>query len=230
MSYSRSRRSALQLVGITACGLAGCLSSSGSDGKTPSSADGTASETQSPTSTLDQQIQNLSFNAEMLSQQSADTPARFEATLANRGPEAITTGMGPALMISDTGSEENPTWADKLIIDPDTDVGPWSDPVQTGDDCWRFPEDGTRSIQSILKYNTIDPSDNITERYSVYTAATVSACLPAGRYTYQNIADVYPDGRGADPAPRSIVLTIHIDSTQSQQLSVSAESPELQTQ
>jgi hypothetical protein len=229
MPNSWSRRSALQLVGITACGLAGCLSSSDADENTTSSADGTPSETPSQTSTLDQRIQNLSFNAEMLSQQSADAPARFEATLVNSASETITIGMGPALMISDTGPEEDPTWADKLVIDPDSSVGPWSDPVQTEEGCWQFPEDGTRAIQSILKYSTLDQSDTITERYSVYTAATASDCLPAGRYTYQDIVDVYPDGRGSDPASRSVILTIHIDSMQNQQLSVSTESPQLQT-
>ena len=141
-----SRRSALQVVGLTVCGLAGCVSSSTDNDESQS--------TTSTTPTIDHQIQNLTFDAEILTQQSADTPARFEARLTNTGTESLTIGMGPALMISDTGPDEDPKWTDELVIDPDSDVGPWSEPVQTEDGCWRFPEDGNRSIQSILKYSS----------------------------------------------------------------------------
>jgi hypothetical protein len=207
-----SRRSVLRLSGTAlAGGLAGCASFS-------SDTDQSASPTATTQPRTDAEP-DLAFTAEAVSQQSADSPAEVAAALTNEGTEVVTVGLGPALLFSDTGPGEPTEWAHELVVDPETYVGPWSDPVQTDDGCWRFPFDGEQTILSSLEHHELDPGDAVTERYRVYTDGTGSTCLREGSYRYEDVAAVVDQ-----PVSFTYALVLHVDGDRT--LSASTDGPE----
>lgn len=109
-------------------------------------------------------------------------------------------------------------WADKIVLDPETYIGPWSEPVRIDDGCWRFPEDGEQSIQSIVEYYEIAPSQSLREEYDVYTSSHASTCLPEGTYRFQD------QGTGGGEA-YGPTLTLVLEIDEHQQLSASTEEP-----
>jgi len=159
--------------------MAGCLSSSSEE-----------EPSQSPKTTsfpdVEEIVQNLKFTADIINQQSQDTPVLTEARISNVGSEKLELGFGPALMISDGTSSDNEAWPEDLVLDPKSNVGSISSPVQSDDGCWRFPEDGRIIIQSSLSYRELAPEESISERYQIYTAASAKTCLPSGKYKFQD--------------------------------------------
>jgi len=194
----RSRRSVLQLSGAAlAGGLAGCASLSSDTGQTRSPTATTTGTDAEP---------SLAFTAEVVSQQSPESPAAMTAALTNTGDEPVTVGLGPALLFSDSGPGETKVWAHELVVDPETYVGPWSDPVQTDDGCWRFPFDGEQTILSSLERHELDPGDAVTERYRVYTDGTGGTCLPEGPYRYEDEVEVIDQS-----VSFTVALVLHVD-------------------
>ncbi|MDS0258600.1 hypothetical protein NDI56_04135 [Haloarcula sp. S1CR25-12] len=200
----RSRRSLLQSAGVVLSGTtAGCLSTSR---RTPQ---------QSPTETTAQPA-SLKLTAEVVRQSAADAPARVAATLSNDGTGTVRPGFGPTLLFSDSGPDEDLARADPLVLDPDGRGVLRSDPVQSSNDCWRYPEDGIDGVQSSLEYRALAPGDELREAYDIYTAAEASACLPQGRYNHQDNVELPGGSRTA-----TLTLTLTID--ERQRLTVSGD-------
>lgn len=92
--------------------------------------------------------------------------------------------MGPPLLFSDPGPNDHCTRPDELVIDLNSDIGPWESPMKTQDGCWRFPDDGQQAIRSITRTRVVSPGDSIIETYAVYTQGESRACFPAGTYQF----------------------------------------------
>ncbi|RDI72621.1 hypothetical protein DWB78_13325 [Halopelagius longus] len=163
--------------------MAGCLNGTPTDssGSTPTEDSTTAGTTPTETPLPDSVVASgLDFEASVLSQSSADSPARFEATLRNAGRHALTLDFGPTLMFSGGGGVANTSGrGDALRIVPDGEVGlveTPSEPNESG--CWRA--EGVTAVQSILVRKTLEPGDTFSETYSMYTAPDAPTCLPDG--------------------------------------------------
>lgn len=161
---------------------------------------------------------NLTFSAEMVRQQSDEAPARVSATLTNAGSSTVEIGFGPTLLFTDNTAADDLEWADSLVIDPETYIGPWSDPVRTEDGCWRYPAEAWRAIQSILEYRELEPQQSIEETYDIYTAANASSCLPNGSYRFQDKGVI-----GNDSQSVTLTLVLHVDDDQ--EISATTETP-----
>lgn len=111
-------------------------------------------------------------------------PARLGLELHNRGSKSATVRFGPTLLYTDDGGSLD--WSRRIVLQPDTDVGPWADPFRH-DDCWRFPEDENLLVQSSIESRTLEPGDSIGEHYDVLTRGRDAPCLPAGTYRYQDL-------------------------------------------
>ncbi|MFC6824548.1 hypothetical protein [Halopelagius fulvigenes] len=184
-SFSRPRiarrRFLAGLSGVAASlPLAGCLGGAASDDSAPAS---TLSPTRTPTETPipDSVVASeLELEASMLSQSSADSPARFEATLRNAGRHTLELDFGPTLMFSGSKAVEN-TYGrgDALRIVPDREVGLVETPSEPNESGCRRAE-GVTAVQSILRRKTLELGDTFSETYFIYTAPDAPTCLPDG--------------------------------------------------
>lgn len=215
-----SRRLALQLSAVAIGGLfAGCFSSPASRTKNTESTNQTDSYTNSPTSTTPM-IPKLKFSSDIVQQPSTEAPAMIEASLSNLGTNPVEVGFGPALMYTDNSEELE--WNNALIIDPETRVGPWDNPIQT-DGCWRFPEDGERPLYSTLEWRELAPQESLREQYSIYTFGSSSPCLPEGVYRYQ-------DKGYFETESRSMIFTLVIEIDENKKLATRASGPDFQSE
>lgn len=129
-------------------------------------------------------VDALAFDAEVVRQASADTPARVRATLENTGTTAAEVSYGPALLFTDN-ADNGLSWPRALVLDPETYVGPSAEPYQDEEGCWRFPEDGAQAVQSSLETRELAAGESVSEAYDVYTRET-GPCLPAGTYLFED--------------------------------------------
>lgn len=198
-----TRRSALHASGVVlGLGIAGCARSMGDSEPTRSP---TASATETSTMTRSSpQPEALEFEAHVIQQQTAEAPARVRARLVNTGPP-LRVGFGPTLLYTDNTAADELEWADELVIDPRTDVGPWDEPEQTEDGCWRFPRDGQRAVQSLLEGRDLATGEPITESYDVYTHRDSGPCLPEGTYQFEDKGYIHDESR---PMILTLVLTV----------------------
>jgi hypothetical protein len=205
-----SRRSALHVAGgLLVTALAGCATTPAESDSTSSSTvqatatqTGTATSSPPPTSSYGAR---LTFSGEILRQESTDAPARLEATLSNDGDSTTEVGYGPALLFTANGDADH-DWPENLVLDPEGYIGPWDDPVQTDDGCWRFPEDGERLVQASLNWHELAPGDSVTQAYDLYTRSDAETCLPAGTYRFQDGGFVDQEDQ-----PLTFTLTLYVD-------------------
>lgn len=132
--------------------------------------------------------ETLAPRAAVINQPSVDSPATVQLSVENRGSAEEQVRFGPALLFTDD-TAENLRWSEEVLIDPTTDVGTWSEPERSTDGCWRFPEDGDRSVISSIDTRTIPAGESLSEEYTVYTSEEASECLPTGEHTYEDILD-----------------------------------------
>lgn len=219
---SPSRRSVLQLSAIALSGgLAGC-----STGQSGLEDNGTQTPTSSPTASARSPTEStraapdLSLSAAIFQQPSTAMPAEVEVRLSNEGAKEVELGYGPALLFTDNSASDDLQWPENLVIDPETNVGPWKDPVRTADSCWRYPEDASRPVQSILEWRTLDAGESLSERYEVYTDSDADSCLPQGSYRFQDKGYVEKESR-------SMVLTLVLEVDDTHQLTARTEEPHI---
>jgi len=162
------------------------------------------------------QRSTLELTADVVHQSSPEAPARVAATLTNTGSTTVKPGFGPTLLFSDSGPGEDLARPEPLVLDPESDGVPLSDPVQTDDGCWRFPEDGRKAVQSSLGYRELAPGDEIREEYNIYTAAEATSCLPEGSYRHQDNVEL-PDSSWM------ATLTLTLTTDESSQITVSGD-------
>lgn len=215
-----SRRTLLQAcTGLSFVGLAGCLDQPtppGSPTNTPQ-----FSPTQR-TENLQTKIDAINFEARVTRQESSDHPARVDARLENTGPDSIDVGMGPTLLFSDPGPDDVFARPEALVIDPNSDIGPWDEPLQSEDGCWRFPKDGQQAIRSIERTPSLSPGDAITETYTVYTHGESRACLPAGTYRFTDQGFITNESN-------PIVLTLLLKINENNLITASTDGPSLRS-
>lgn len=128
----------------------------------------------------------------------------------------VEVGFGPTLLFTDSSGDLE--WADELVLKPQTNVGPWDEPYQAEDGCWRFPEGGRQPVLSSLEWRSLGRSQSVSEEYTVYTAGGMGSCLPTGEYRFQDEAYA-----GSEDRAMTLALVIEVDGNR--QLSVSAEEP-----
>ncbi|AQL41645.1 hypothetical protein BV210_02460 [Halorientalis sp. IM1011] len=145
----------------------------------------------------------------MLYQATEDRPTQLRTRLENQHTEPVSVSFGPALLFTDNAASDDLEWPDQLVIDPETNIGPWGNPTQDAEGCWRFPDDQMRAVQSILQQRELAAGDSITETYSLYTFGTSGSCLPKGTYRFQDKGYL----RGED-TPLLFTLAIDIDGDQ----------------
>lgn len=197
-----TRRKALQLSSLAlGSGLAGCPAmppeNTPTEGPTSDASPGA-----SPTGTFS--TENVpSFTGEILRQASDEAPARVRAILSNDGESGVEVGYGPTLLFTDNAGSIN-DWPEELVLDPDGYIGPWDDPYQSEDGCWCFPKEGSRLVQSILEWRTLDPGQSVSTEYSVYTLGDSRPCLPTGTYQFQ-------DGGSLERENQSIIFTLTLE-------------------
>ena len=155
------------------------------DSSTPTTtASSTPTETPAPT-TLPPSSPALDFSATVLHQSSVEAPTRLEATLTNTGSTTATVGFGPALLFTDSGPEVD--WAEDVVLDPETDVGPSDyEPERDDSGCWRSPRNGRIMIESSLESRELGPEGSLSEQYDLYTRGNSLPCLPEGTYRFED--------------------------------------------
>ena len=200
----RSRRTLLRTLALSAAGpalaaLAGCTSAPDGGASTDSTTRTTAAnDTRSPvaTETTPPPTETarplpdgaFSFSAEAVSQATADSPPRVVARLTNETDRRVSLRMGPALLFSDTGPDEEVRNPHPLVVSPETNVGPNEPPTERVDGCWRW--ESAQFVQSILETYPLDPGESLSERYDVYTSTEADECFPPGEYYLDDVADV----------------------------------------
>ena len=196
-----SRRRALQTLALSVSGvIAGCLGRP------------TTTENSSTPATEDPQPKALELTADILSTASSDAPAQVEATLRNTGTTDIKIYYGPTLVFVNHSEDE------KLVLEPESRAGPWSEPTYTNG-CWRFPADGEQDVNLIQGFETLSPDDTFTEVYAVYTRSNVEACFPEGMQRFEETITVAEDDT-------EVTLTLGLEITAEGGLSVDAEETE----
>lgn len=223
-----SRRSVLHLasvgVGMSVAGCSAITPTNTESSKPPSTESPTPSQintespnpssTESPTASPTQSVP-VTFSAEVLRQATKEHPPQLRARLENQSSENVRVSFGPALLFTDNAASDEREWDEKLVIDPETYVGPWGEPTHS-EGCWRFPEDGSRSVQSSLNGRDLSPSDSLTETYEVYTHGTSGPCLPEGTYQFQDKGFLEKEGN-------ALILTLSLEIDKDQQLTVNTE-------
>lgn len=157
----------------------------------------------------------LAFSSNVVQQPSNDSPGRIGATLENVGSKSVEVGYGATLLYYDWGSGDTAWSGDEILLDPETYVGPWSDPVQTDDGCWRSPEDGEINVEGVIDLDEIGPNEVVDEEYEVYTNDMDGPCLPAGTYQYENTIDITEatdEGELSEPRQALLGLELTVDS------------------
>lgn len=226
----RSRRDLLGSIGGTLLiGSSGCVSNDQpKDLPRASPTDGTVerrdatSTTRTPTGESDGLTplrnpgspSNLRLTATARSRVTDGDPARIEAAVENTDDRPIEVRFGPTLLYTDN-SEDFLEWADEIVLDPDTYIGPWAEPFETDDGCWRYPADGEILTQSIAERYRFEPGDSYSERYDVLTIGEDVPCLPDGTYRFQDL--------GYTAGEDSVDLLFTVDVTIDTQGAVSAE-------
>lgn len=205
------RRSVLHLATIgVGMSVAGCSATAPTNTESPN-----PSSTESPTASPTQSVP-VTFSAEVLRQATKENPPQLRTRLENQSSGTVRVGFGPALLFTDNAASDELEWADQLVIDPETYVGPWDEPTRSAEGCWRFPEDGSRLVQSSLNWRDLSPSDSLTETYEIYTYGTSGPCLPEGTYQFQD------KGYLEDEA-HALILTLSLQIDTDQQLTVNTE-------
>lgn len=195
LEMDNTRRSALRITGgLLTTALGGCPMPS--------------SET-TPTDRSRVNADSLSFSGAILRQASDAAPSRIEATLSNDGQKAAEVGYGPALLF--TVGEMVSAWPENILLDPNADVGPWDEPYQSDDGCWRFPEDGRTPVQSIIRWRTLEPNQSLRQEYYLYTRGASRPCLHAGKYRFQDAGYIGSEDQ-------SIIFTLRLEIGTDQQL------------
>jgi len=162
----------------------------------------------------------LEFSASVQRQASESDPARLRVELENPGPKPVAVRFGPALLYTQDG--EDLEWSDELVLDPDTYIGPWDDPVQTDDGCWRFPEDGETAVQDEAPRYTLEPESSIGEDYDVYTVGMDGPCLPEGSYRFEDLGQQDLGVTDEDEEAPDLLFTLDIGIGESSELSAEA--------
>lgn len=205
-----SRRSVLHLASIGAgMSVAGCSETPSANTKSPN-----PPSTESPTASPTQSVP-VTFSAEVLRQATKEHPPQLRARLENQSSETVQVGFGPTLLFSDSSASDELEWDDQLVIDPETYIGPWGEPTHS-EGCWRFPEDGSRLVQSSSNWHDLSPGDSLTETYEVYTHGMSGPCLPEGTYQFQDKGYLEKEGN-------PLILTLSLEIDTDQQLMVNTE-------
>ena len=205
----QTRRSALRLTGCLLIGTIGGCSSRASENNPADSMTSESSPEASPTETPS--TEGLpSFTGEILRQASDEAPARVKAILLNDGQSTVEMGFGPTLLYTDNAGGIH-DWPQDLVIDPDGYIGPWDDPYQSENGCWRFPEDGQTLVQSSLEWRTLDPGQSVSEEYNIYTRGDSRSCLPKGTYQFQ-------DGGFLEREDQAVIFTLTLEVGDDRQL------------
>lgn len=159
---------------------------------------------------------SLSLTAEMLEQQSADGPARARIQLTNTGTGTARVALSMALLVH--RSRESLAWARNLVLNPEPNgVRIDSEPLQTDNGCWRYPEDARSMVQDLERVETIDPDSSVTEIYQIFTRGRSGPCLPAGTYRFQSEIET-----GSEPESEQRIATLVLQADGSQTLSAEA--------
>lgn len=204
---------------------AGCLNGGGSaeteeDEHTSLYNNTKSSPTQTLTTTPIQDY-SLVLNAQIDRQQTSENPAQINVKLRNTGKDKVDVGFGPTLLY--TSGVVNVEGPAELVLDPETYIGPWADPVQDDNDCWRFRNDGERLVQDSLGFRKIQPGGVLSESYDVYTYGMEGTCFPAGTYRFHDQSFVNNESQ-------PIVLALTVDIDENQQLSVNSEKTRVMSQ
>ena len=208
-----TRRSVLQLVSSgVGISIAGCSTRSSTNSPTSTS---TATLT-STTTTSSMEPVPVTFTAEVLRQASAENPAEIRARLESQSSDTVRIGFGPTLLYTDNTAADDLKWANQLVLEPETSIGPWDDPIQDSDGCWRFPEDGMTPVQSSFTWRDLSPSESLTETYAVYTSGDSGPCLPEGSYRFQDQGNLENDDQ-------EVIFTLSLQIDSNQQLQVNTE-------
>lgn len=205
----QTRRLVLRLIGCTLVGSIGGCSSAPPENRP---ADGTTtkpSPTTFPTETSSNS-DSLSFTGDVLRQASDEAPARVKAILSNRGQSSVDVGYGPTLLFTDNAGGLY-DWPEDLVLKPETYIGPWDDPYQTDDGCWRFPEEGQTLVESSLEWRTLEPNQSLSEEYNIYTRGDSLPCLPQGTYRFQ-------DGKFLEQEDESLIFTLALEVSDNKQV------------
>ena len=135
------------------------------------SSSGTTTVTENPPSTP--RLTELSFSATVVRQSSGYTPPRLRTVLTHEGETEVAVGPGQQLMFS--GDFGTPV-ADPLIFYPAS-----NGPETQVDGCWTAGPDDQFTPQSIVRWTTLQPGDEIRSTIDVYTleSARMSASLTA---------------------------------------------------
>lgn len=205
-----TRRDVLRRAGSAlALGLAGCSGPTQDAGAATDTATGRTDRAtvarSSPTQHGSPSAPSMAASA--VRQSARDHPARVRATVRNASAETVALRYGATLLFtdhSDHGERRDHVdhgrfaWPEALVLEPVPYVGPWDDPVQTDDGCWRFPADGRTPVQSVLRTRTLAPGESRGVAYDVYTRGIDRPCLPEGSYRFEDAGGVRLDEwRGA---------------------------------
>lgn len=226
-----TRRQAFQLaISAFTTGLAGCASER-SHGSSPTMTPAPVpSETRSPTATRNLSpplrefsIRDFTFDASVVTQFTAEHPARIETTFTNRSESPLTISSGTSPPFSSFWNEERED-DESLLIVPDMSYSIYDSPPLSGletlprtptdPNCWRMTDQVVDLLRA--RETEVESGTSLVQPFDVYDFNVESrsdVCLAIGDYQFVNSIDLIRGNPADAHSSREVDLgfTLHID-------------------
>lgn len=123
-------------------------------------------------------INELSYSAEVLEQQSPSTPATIRSELTNTSEQDAKIAARETIVLRyDDGPDYN------LLLFPETEIGPNDPPNDSDEGCWRYTDSDVLA-RDIEEWHTIESGGAHQETYRLFTRGEDRMCLPDGAYQF----------------------------------------------
>lgn len=142
---------------------------------------GRGQEEKEPSETPVISMDDLSFTAEVVEQQSENSPTTIIAELTNNSENEARISAQDTIV---PRFEDGPDY--HVILFPETDVGPNNPPDDSNEGCWRYTDDDFLA-RDVQKWHTIRPGDALQETYRIFTRGEDGPCLPDGEYQFTDV-------------------------------------------
>ena len=177
------------------------------------------SSTEPTTTTVPLSAYSFDWTAEIVGRATRDRPPELRLELTNAGSRTTELGFGPTPPFSAPLAESADGESRLLLFHPET--GPHSAPDTRTDRCWRLDGEELVAVKSILTVEQLEPSDTLSETYTLYNMPENGACFPDGSYTAEGAAFLPAD------SGRELRLGITVRIEDGRIVSATAETPSI---
>lgn len=161
-----------------------------------------------------EEIDQLRFSAQMLTQSTSESPPKFQATLSNTGKSRVRIEYEQVLFYN--GPYEPPE--DFLVYPSEL----WSVPTDRTSGCWQLPPDWSQTrltVLDILNREHLRPDEAFPMTLYVLSNPDNDGCFPPGQYT------VSQRFRVGDEEMKSATMELTLQVKDNGRIAVSADDP-----